>query len=134
MCNELLFSSTTNYTFSYFSLYSNLWFYSQIKVIFVTVVHGSWGIFYNNKQFILLLNFVHEIPGVIYVMPVVDSGNGWALNPRIVSSSIFVKIYNRGASLAVQWLGLCLPVQRVRVRSLVGELRSQMPCSQGAKT
>ena len=32
----------------------------------------------------------------------------------------------RGTSLAVQWLGLCLPMQGVRVRSLVGELRSHM--------
>ena len=37
-----------------------------------------------------------------------------------------------GTSLVVQWLRLRLPVQPVRVRSLVGELRSHMP--QGPKT
>ena len=31
-----------------------------------------------------------------------------------------------GTSLAVQWLGLCLPMQAVRVRFLVGELGSHM--------
>ena len=36
----------------------------------------------------------------------------------------------RGTSLAVQWLRLCLPMQGVWVRSLVGELRSHMPLSQ----
>ena len=32
-----------------------------------------------------------------------------------------------GTSLAVQWLRLRLPLQEVRVSSLVGELRSHMP-------
>ena len=35
-----------------------------------------------------------------------------------------------GTSLVVQWLRLRLLMQGVRVRSLVGELRSHMPCSQ----
>ena len=35
-----------------------------------------------------------------------------------------------GTSLAVQWLKLHLPMQRVQVRSLVGELRSYMSHSQ----
>ena len=39
-----------------------------------------------------------------------------------------------GTSLAVQWLRLCLAMQGVRVQSLVGELRSHMPCGQNTKT
>ena len=39
-----------------------------------------------------------------------------------------------GTSLAVQWLGLRLPMQGVRVRSLVGELRFHMPRGQKTKT
>ena len=35
-----------------------------------------------------------------------------------------------GTSLAVQWLRICLPMQGVWVRSLVGELRSHMPHGQ----
>ena len=38
-----------------------------------------------------------------------------------------------GTSLAVQWLRLHLPMQGVRVLSLVGELRSHMPHSQNTK-
>ena len=37
-----------------------------------------------------------------------------------------IKKNKEGTSLAVQWLRLHLPVQGVRVRSLVGELRSHM--------
>ena len=37
-----------------------------------------------------------------------------------------------GTSLAVQWLGLCLPMQGVQVWSLVGELRSHI--SRGQKS
>ena len=37
-------------------------------------------------------------------------------------------------SLVVQWLGLGLPVQKVGVQSLVGELRSHMPHGQRTKT
>ena len=37
-------------------------------------------------------------------------------------------------SLAVQWLRLHLPMQGVRVRSLVGELRSHMSRGQKIKT
>ena len=40
---------------------------------------------------------------------------------------------NRGTSLAVQWLRLCLPIQGVQVQSLVREPRSHMPCSQKNK-
>lgn len=32
--------------------------------------------------------------------------------------------FHRGTSLVVQWLWLCLPVQGIRVQSLVGDLRS----------
>ena len=35
-----------------------------------------------------------------------------------------------GTSLAVGWLRLCLPMQRVQVRSLVMEVRSHIPHSQ----
>ena len=37
-------------------------------------------------------------------------------------------------SLAVRWLRLRLPMQKVRVQSLVGELRSLVPCDQKTKT
>ena len=33
-----------------------------------------------------------------------------------------------GNSLVVQWLRICLPMQGTWFRSLVGELRSHMPC------
>ena len=39
-----------------------------------------------------------------------------------------IKVY-RWTSLVAQWLRLCLPMQGVWVRSLVGELRSHMPHS-----
>ena len=42
------------------------------------------------------------------------------------------KMFLRGLSLAVLWLRLHLPMQRVRVRSLTGELRTHM--SHGQKT
>ena len=42
--------------------------------------------------------------------------------------------YRGLTSLVVQWLRLCLPMQEVRVRSLVGELRSHMPRGQKTKT
>ena len=52
-----------------------------------------------------------------------------------------MKLYNQGylvkttgSSLMVQWLRLRLPMQGVRVRSLVGELRSHMPHGQKTKT
>jgi len=35
-----------------------------------------------------------------------------------------------GNSLVVQWLRLCLPMYGVQVRSLIGDLRSHIPCSQ----
>ena len=35
-----------------------------------------------------------------------------------------------GTSLVVQWLRLCLPMQGMRVRSLVGELGSHVPWGQ----
>ena len=37
-----------------------------------------------------------------------------------------------GLPLEVQWLGLCLPVQGLRVRFPAGELGSHMPCSQNS--
>ena len=35
-----------------------------------------------------------------------------------------LKMLTAGASLVVQWLKLCLPMQRVKIQSLVRELRS----------
>ena len=35
-------------------------------------------------------------------------------------------------SLVVQWLGICLAIQRARVQSLVEEVRSHMPWSNSA--
>ena len=43
-------------------------------------------------------------------------------------------IKSLGTSLAVQWLQFPLPKQGLQVQSLVGELRSHMPCGQKAKT
>ena len=34
---------------------------------------------------------------------------------------------NRGTSLVVLWLGICLPMQGMWVRPLIRELRSHMP-------
>ena len=42
------------------------------------------------------------------------------------SYSGHLKARDRGTSLAVQWLKFHLPLQGVRVRSLVGERRSHM--------
>ena len=44
------------------------------------------------------------------------------------------EIQNIGTSLVVQWLKLSFPVQEVWVQSLLGELRSHMPCGQKTKT
>ena len=46
----------------------------------------------------------------------------------------FLRKLSLGTSLAVQWLGLDLPMQGMQVRSLVGELRSHVPRGQKAKT
>ena len=46
------------------------------------------------------------------------------LNPKNCLFNI-----HTGTSLVVQWLGLRLPVQGVKVRSLIGELGSHMPHS-----
>ena len=43
-------------------------------------------------------------------------------------------IPSMGTSLVVQWLRLLLPMQGVRVRTLVRELRSHMPHDQNTKT
>ena len=39
-------------------------------------------------------------------------------------------MWNLGTSLVVQWLRLCLPMQGLRVESLVGEPRSHIPPGQ----
>ena len=41
-----------------------------------------------------------------------------------------LKRVNLGTYLEVQWLGLCFPMQEVRVQSLVGELGSHIPWGQ----
>ena len=41
-----------------------------------------------------------------------------------------LSFFKSAASLAVQWLRLCLPTQGVCIPSLVGELRSHMPRGQ----
>ena len=43
--------------------------------------------------------------------------------------STLVRRDSEGTSLAVQWLRLCLPMQRAQVGSLVRELRSHVTCS-----
>ena len=44
------------------------------------------------------------------------------------------KLVNTGTSLVVCWLRLCLPMQGVQVRFLVGKLRSHMPVAPKNKT
>ena len=44
-----------------------------------------------------------------------------------------ILILTSGTSLEVQWLRLCLPMQGMWVWSLVGELRSHMPCGAAKK-
>ena len=44
------------------------------------------------------------------------------------------KMCNSGTSLVVQWLKLCLPMQGVRVQSLVWQLKSHMPLNQKTRT
>ena len=40
----------------------------------------------------------------------------------------------RGTSLVLPWFRFCLPMPGLPVRSLAGELRSHLPCSQKTKT
>ena len=62
------------------------------------------------------------------------------LHTEILTFPFFLLIHSfiqntfTGTSLAVQWLGLRLPMQGVWVRSLVGEIRSHMPHGQKTKT
>ena len=44
------------------------------------------------------------------------------------------KKVNLGTSLMVQGLGLCLPMEKMWIQSLVGDLRSHMPHGQKYKT
>lgn len=53
------------------------------------------------------------------------------MNLRLPLRSLLKKKKKGGTSLAVQWLGLYLLTHRVRVQSLVRELRSHVP--QGPK-
>ena len=60
----------------------------------------------------------------------------WVPMPQ-APAGYFLNVTNKrvlGTSLIVQWLGLCLPTQEVRVQSLVEELRSNLPCCQKTKT
>ena len=54
------------------------------------------------------------------------------LHKGILLKSVIERCHDR-TSQAVQWLLLHLPMQGVWVRSLVGELRSHMPCGQKTK-
>ena len=46
-----------------------------------------------------------------------------------VKGHLVTMYYDLGTSLMVQWLRIHLAMQRIRVQSLVGELRSHMPQS-----
>ena len=62
-----------------------------------------------------------------------DLNPGSACTSSVLSK--LLKILGLGIPrLAVQWLGLHLPTYGVRVRSLLRELKSHMPCSQKAIT
>ena len=64
-------------------------------------------------------------------------GKGWrggiVRDFRIDMYTLLCLKWVTGTSLVVQWLGLCLPMQGVQVRSLVGELGSHMPRVQKTK-
>ena len=62
---------------------------------------------------------------MLFLLSVTDS--------PIQTDFFYLKIYILGASLAVQWLRLCLPNLGVWVQSLVRELSSNMPLSQKTK-
>ena len=70
-------------------------------------------------------------PGIEPVSPALE-GRFFTIGPP--GKSLILKIKRRETSLAVQWLRLCLPMQGVRVWSLVGELGSHMPHGQETKT
>ena len=53
---------------------------------------------------------------------------------NILGTFYFLKIGFVGTSLAIQWLGLCLLMQGVLIRSLPGELKSHMSHGQKNKT
>ena len=63
-------------------------------------------------------------------------------NYKMASNQVFTEAQKQGnkkyvqisIGAAVWWLRLHLPMQRVRVQSLVGELRSHVPCDQKTKT
>ena len=86
---------------------------------------------------------------VLWKHPEQDMEMGWggpSLNLTLLGSPVFThtlhclrrlhfhntssKTNDQGTSLEVHWLRLCLPMQGVRVQSLVGELRSHMPWGQ----
>ena len=64
--------------------------------------------------------------------------SNWILEVEALFSSYWKaeKLWDPGTSLAVWWLRFRLPLQEVQDHrwSLVGEIRSQMPCSQKTKT
>ena len=53
-------------------------------------------------------------------------------NTGLEEAQAGIKIARTGTSLMVQWLRICLAMQRTWVQSLVGELRSHMPQSNSA--
>ena len=62
----------------------------------------------------------------------------WRVGVKGHSKGNFILLHSSKVSLswdfpAIRWLRLCLPMWRVWVRFLLGELRSYMPCGQKAK-
>ena len=77
-------------------------------------------------------------PRQCYYQRYYEKRKGKKLNLRRLLSVLKIKPIRlkeggQGTSLVVQWLRLRLPMQAVRVPSLVGELRSHMPRSQKTK-
>ena len=62
-------------------------------------------------------------------------GNIYLYKPGLgFSQIIWFKILTQGMSLAVQWLRLCLTMQRLWVQSTVREPRSHISCGQKTKS
>ena len=62
-----------------------------------------------------------------------SKGNGSPGTDSLEKGTHLQSLKNTGNFLAVQWLGLCTSLQGARVRSLVAELGSQMPCGAAKK-
>ena len=104
----------------------------------LTVVLMCLGRLLFGKRCIIPVCYVNNGSRRICVM----AGNTWGIcvpslcscwEHKAVSVCLFVCLFVLRTSLTVQQLSLCLPMQRVRVWSLVWELRSCMPHSQKKK-